>query len=82
MDIVGAWGAQAVKRLTSAQVMISVFLSSSLMSGSVLTAPSLDPIPDAVSPFLFPSSTHFFSLSLFLSKKKKPLKKDIIINIT
>ena len=34
----GAWVAQSVKRLTSAQVMISQFMSLSPASGSVLTA--------------------------------------------
>ena len=44
--------AQSVKRLTSAQVMISGFLSSSPVSGSVLTAQNLEPASDAVSPAL------------------------------
>ena len=38
----GAWVAQLVKHLTMAQVMISWFVSSSLTSGSVLTARSLE----------------------------------------
>ena len=38
----GTWLAQPVKRLTSAQVMISQFVSSSPVSGSVLTAQSLE----------------------------------------
>ena len=38
----GAWVAQWVERLTSAQVMISPFTSSSPASGSVLTARSLE----------------------------------------
>ena len=46
----GAWVAQSVKRPTSAQVMISRFVSSSPMSGSVLTAQSLEPASDSVSP--------------------------------
>ena len=46
--------AQSVKRLTSAQVMISGFMGSSPASGSVLTAQSLEPASDSV----------FFSLSL------------------
>ena len=41
-----------VKRLTSAQVMISWFVSSSPTSGSVLTAGSLEPASDSVSPSL------------------------------
>ena len=49
------WGtqvAQLVKRLTSAQVMNSQFVNSSLVSGSVLTAQSLEPTLDSVSPSL------------------------------
>ena len=42
----------SVKRLTSAQVMISQFVSLSLASGSVLTAQSLQPASDSVSPSL------------------------------
>ena len=38
-----AWVAQSVARLTLAQVMISRFVSSSPMSGSALTAQSLEP---------------------------------------
>ena len=48
----GAWVAQLVQRLTSAQVMISWFLGSSPTSGSVLTAQSLEPASDPVSPSL------------------------------
>ena len=46
----GAWVAQSVKCLTSAQVMISQSVSSSLALGSVLTAQSLEPASDSVSP--------------------------------
>ena len=48
----GAWVAQSVKRPTSAQVMISRSVSSSPVSGSVLTAQSLEPVSDSVSPSL------------------------------
>ena len=48
----GAWGAQSVKRPTSAQVMISQCVSSSPASGSVPTARSLEPASDSVSPSL------------------------------
>ena len=48
----GAWVAQSVKRLTSAQVMILRSVSSSPASGSVLTAQSLEPVSDSVSPSL------------------------------
>ena len=49
----GAWVAQSVERLTSAQVMISQSVSSSSASGSVLlTTQSLEPVSDSVSPSL------------------------------
>ena len=48
----GTWVAQSVKCPTSAQVMISRFVSSSPVSGSVLTAQSLKPVSDSVSPSL------------------------------
>ena len=48
----GAWVAQLVKRPTSAQVMILRSVSSSPTSGSVLTAQSLEPVSDSVSPSL------------------------------
>ena len=44
--------AQLVERPTSAQVMISQFVGSSPMSGSTLTAQSLEPALDSVSPSL------------------------------
>ena len=52
----GAWVAQSVKRPTSAQVMISWFMSLSPALGSVLTAQSLElasgsPALSAVPPF-------------------------------
>ena len=48
----GFWVAQLIKHPTSAQVMISWFESSSPESGSVLTAWSLEPASDSVSPSL------------------------------
>ena len=45
----GTWVAQLVKRQTSAQVMISWFVSLSPASGSVLTTQSLEPASDSVS---------------------------------
>ena len=48
----GAWVAQSVECPTSAQVMISWFMSSRPASGSVLTAQSLEPVSDPVSPAL------------------------------
>ena len=57
----GAWVAQSVKRPTSAQVMISWSVGSSPVSGSVLTAQSLEPASDSVS---CPSPTCALSLSI------------------
>ena len=44
--------AESVGRLTLAKVMISQYVGSSLVSGSVLTAQSLEPASDSVSPSL------------------------------
>ena len=63
----GAWVAQSVKRPTSAQVMISRSMSSRPASGSVLTAQSLEPVSDSVSPPL--SDPPPFMLCLSLSQK-------------
>ena len=65
--------AQSVKCLTLAQVMISLFMGSSRVSGSVLTAQSLGPVSDSVSPSfsalcLLPLPLSL-SLSLSLSQK-------------
>ena len=61
----GAWVAQSVKHPTSAQVTISRFVGLSPASGSVLTARSLEPASDSVSPSLLcPSPTCAVSLSL------------------
>ena len=46
----GAWVAQSVGHPTSAQVMISKSVSSSPASGCVLTAQSLEPVSDSLSP--------------------------------
>ena len=59
--------AQSVKLPTSAQVMISRSVSSSPASGSVLTAQSLEPVSDSVSPSL--SASPLFMLCLSLSQK-------------
>ena len=63
----GTWVAQSVEQPTSAQVMISQSVSSSPASGSVLTAQSLEPALDSVSPSLSAppllSNTHTLSLS-------------------
>ena len=58
--------AQWVEHPTSAQVVISQFVTSSPASGSVLTARSLEPASDSVSPArppLCPPYTHTLSLS-------------------
>ena len=61
-----AWVAQSVEQPTSAQVMISQLVSSSPASGSVLTAQSLEPASDSVSPSLSapPLRVLYFSQSL------------------
>ena len=63
----GAWGAPSVERPASAPVMISRSVSSSPASGSVLTAQSLEPASDSVSPSL--SDPPPFMLCLSLSQK-------------
>ena len=56
---------QPAEHPTSAQVMISRFVSSSPASGSVLTAQGLEPASDFVSPSLYapPPLVHTLSLS-------------------
>ena len=72
----GTWVAQSVKRPTSAQVMISRSVSSSPASGSVLTARSLEPVSDSVSPSLLLPCSCSVSVSkinvkkIFLKRKK------------
>ena len=60
--------AQWVKRLTLAQVVISQFVGLSPVSGSLLTAQSLEAALDSMSPSLSapasPAHTHTLSLSL------------------
>ena len=63
----GAWVAQSVKRPTSAQVTIPRSVSSSPASGSGLTAQSLEPASDSVSPSL--SAPPSFMLCLCLKNK-------------
>ena len=58
----GTWVAQSVERPTSAQVLISRFVSSSPALGSVLTAQSLERASDSVSPlYLCSSPAHALS---------------------
>ena len=61
----GAWVARSVKRPTSAQVMISQLGSSSPVSGSVLTAQSLEPASDSVFPSLSVPPLLMLGLSVF-----------------
>ena len=63
----GTWVARSVKQPTSAQVVVSPFVSSSPVSGSVLTAQSLEPASDSVSPSL--SAPPLLMLCLSLSQK-------------
>ena len=65
----GTWVTQLVRRPTSAQVMISQPKGSSPASGSVLTAQSLQPASDSVSPSL--SAPPLLMLCLCLSKINK-----------
>ena len=59
--------AQSVKPPTLAQVMISQFVGPSLTWGSVLTAQSLEPASDSVSPSLSAPPPLMLSLSLSLA---------------
>ena len=65
--------AQSVERPTSAQVMISQSVGSSPASGSGLTAQSLEPVSNPVSPSL--SAPPPVSLCLTLSLKNNYKKK-------
>ena len=65
----GAWMAQSVRRPTSAQVMVLRFMSLSPVSGSVLTAQSLEPDLDSVSLSFSASTLH--ALCICLSKVNK-----------
>ena len=62
----GTWMAQSLELLTSAEVMISQFMGSGPASGSVLTAQSLEPASDSVSPSF---SAALLVLSLPLKNK-------------
>ena len=61
---------QLVKRPTLAQVMISWFVSLSPTLGSPLTAQSLEPALDTVSPALSAPSLLILCLSVSLSQKQ------------
>ena len=66
----GPWVAQLVKFPTSPQAMISWFMNSRTLSGSVLTAQSLEPASDSVSPSLSFPPLPMLCLSLSLSFSK------------
>ena len=68
-----AWVAHLVKCPTLAQVMMSQFIDLSPASGSVLTAQSLKPTSDSVSPS--PSAPRLLSLTLSKINIKKKKKK-------
>ena len=63
----GRLGGSVVERPTSVPAMISPFVSSSPALGSVLTAQSLEPVSDSVSPSL--SAPFPLMLCLSLSQK-------------
>ena len=71
----GAWAAQLVERLTSAQVMISRFVGLSATLGSVLTAQSLEPASDSVCLSLPLSHLRALALSNINIKKNFFLKR-------
>ena len=74
--------AQSVKRPTSAQVMISQSVGSSPTSGSVLTAQSLEPASDSVSPSLSDPTPLVLSLSpSLLQKQIINIKQNLIIYV-
>ena len=65
--------AQSVERPTSAQVVLSRFVSSSPASGSVLTGQSLEPVSDSASPSLSLPLPCSRSVSLSLSRFQKKI---------
>ena len=74
------WMTQSSEHLTLAQIMISQSVSSSPASGSVLTAWSLEPVSDSVTPPLCPFLAHALSLSVsqkWINVKNKVKKKGI-----
>ena len=69
----GSWVVQLVEHLTLPLRVILRFVSSSPASGSGLTAQSLGPVLDSLSPFLSLPLPHSYSVDL--SKTNKTLKK-------
>ena len=80
--------AQSVKRLTSDQLMISLSVSLTPISGSVLTAQSLEPASDSTSPSLSaPSLTCALSLSdsqkwIIVKKLKKKKNQPVLSSLS
>ena len=70
---------QSVECLTSAQVMISQFVASSPASGSVLTAQSLEPASDSVSPPLSAPPLLMLSVSKINKNILKKKKKKVLL---
>ena len=73
---VHTWVAQSVKQLTSAQVVISRFVSSSPVWGSVRTARKLEPASDSVSPSLSLPLPYLLSVSVSLKNNKHEKNKN------
>ena len=73
----GSWVAQSVKCPTSAQVMISRFASSSPVSGSVLTAQSLESASDSVVMPEVPKPP----TKVHQSRKSKPSGKGCLLQV-
>ena len=73
-----AWVAQLVKHLTSGQVMISQFVGSSPVSGSMPMAQSLEPASILCLPL---ACSHSVSLKNKNKHKKKYLKMSVYLSI-
>ena len=76
----GAWVAQSLERPTSAQAVISRFVGSSPVSGSVLTARSPEPASDSVSPSL--SAPPLLTLCFSLSHKNTQTLKNLFLSLS
>ena len=70
----GTWVAQSVEGPTSVQVMVSWSMNLSPLSGSVLTAQTLEPDSDSVSPSVSAPLPLMFCLSQKLNKHLKKFK--------
>ena len=73
----GSWVAQSVKRLTSAQVMISRFVGSSPASGSVLTVRSMLGILSLSLPHPLLACSLCVSQNKLKEKKEKPAEAQL-----